>query len=174
MPTSTDLPSRFDPVTDQELAGYITALTDALNDGADGDAAAGLAKVVNEHCKPWHYEHFDAVEACYLKEPRFAVRFPMFQCLERLCGQDVQLLDRMLELYKTDHRTEEADCNREVIKEFFQYLFATKGHQRHWDAIAESATTVQDVAMLEALQYKNLKSNTNSVDTWVPERPKTT
>lgn len=166
-----DLPSRFDTVSDEELDTYITAFTECLDSGTDIEVCAALAKVINEHCKPWHYRYFDLFAECYLQEPRFAVRLPMFQCLERFTGQSPELLERMLELYRVDHRTEQAPCNREVIKEFFQYLFATKGYQHHWDAIAETAHTVADIGMLIALARKPEDTNTNRVDAWLPQLP---
>ena len=171
MTTPTELPGRFDTITDEELKSYIAALAEHLNADADIETAAPLAQVIDEHCKPWHHSHFDTLAACYLKEPRIAVRFPIFKSLQRLTGQSPQLLDRMLHLYRTDHRTEDNDSDRETIKEFFQYLFATKGHQHHWDAIAETATTPSDAAMLKALQSKIRKTNTNPVEPWLPETP---
>lgn len=166
----SDLPTRYDVVSDDELDVFVTRLAEQLEQGCeDVDAVAGLARVVDEHLWARHGQYFEALFQCYLAEPRFAVRFHMFSCLERLTGHDPELLDRMLELYGRDHRTVEAPYEREEIKGLFQYLFATKGHQRHWDAIARTVTTEADRQMVEALSYKMREANTNPVDPWLPE-----
>lgn len=163
------LPTRYDTVSDEELDAFVSDLTDQLAvSDRDLDAVSGLARVVDEHLRPRHTKHFDTIYRCYLAEPRFAVRFHMFQCLDRLTAHDPELLDRMLELYEQDHRTVDAPYPREEIKGLFQYLFATKGHQHHWDAVARTANTAADLDMLKALSYKPRETNTNGLDTWLP------
>ncbi|OFT82468.1 hypothetical protein [Corynebacterium sp. HMSC29G08] len=122
----------------------------------------GAMHTVLEHVNKSHVEHFDAISAAYLKEPRYPFRLRAFLALKRIAGHDEALLGRMLELYLADHRTIGAEPGEQTIAKCFHHLFAAKGAQRHWDAMAQSA----DMEDLESLKTEFFTAE-QRLDTWV-------
>lgn len=165
----TPVPSRHEEISDDLLEHYVYGLRDYIRSKEyTSDHATELVCVINEFLKARHRYLFDAFEECYYEVPTIDFRSQVFFSLERLAGSRGELLDRMLEMYMTDHRS--IGSTSEMIKEYFQTMVVKKGKQRHWDLIAQSVDTQKDVEFLTMLTTKSqAKLDRRGVVAWMPE-----
>lgn len=165
----TPVPSRHGEMPDDLLEEYVYGLRDAIRRKVcTSTQATDMVCAVNEFLKARHRYLFDAFEECYYEVPTIHFRSQVFFSLERLAGSRGELLDRMLEMYMTDHRS--IGSTNEMIKEYFQTMVVKKGKQRHWDLIAQSVDTRKDVEFLTMLTSKfQAKLDRRGVVAWMPE-----
>ena len=149
----TPVPDRYGTMSDELLEHYVYGLEKVLlRDDLLPTAKDQLVCAINEFLKAKHYYLFDQLERYYYLEPHAHVRTQLFFSLERLAGSKEKYLDRMLEMYLTDHRS--IGTTSEMVKEYFQTLFIKKGRQRHWDVVAETADTDRDVEFIAFIAGK--------------------
>ena len=165
----TPVPSRHEKISDDLLEHYVYGLRDYIRSKEyTSDHATELVRVINEFLKARHRYLFDAFEECYYEVPMIDFRSQVFFSLERLAGSRGELLDRMLEMYMTDHRS--IGSTNEMIKQYFQVMVVKNGKQRHWDLIAQSVDTQKDVEFLTMLTSKSqAKLDRRGVVVWMPE-----
>ena len=164
----TPVPDRYGTMSDELLEHYVYGLEKVLlRDDLLPTAKDQLVCAINEFLKARHYYLFDQLERCYYLEPHAGVRTQLFFSLERLAGTKEKYLDRMLEMYLTDHRS--IGTTNEMLKEYFQTLFIKKGRQRHWDVVAETADTDRDVEFIAFLTGKFQRQlERHQVNAWMP------
>ena len=73
------------------------------------------------------------------------------------------MAEKMLDVYNTDPRW---------FKHYFFTYFAERGTQKHWDVIANDATTADDIRHLKILATsKKRQLDKHGVKPWIPELP---
>ena len=164
----TPVPDRYGTMSDELLEHYVYGLEKVLlRDDLIPTAKDSLVCAINEFLKAKHYYLFDQLERCYYLEPHAGVRTQLFFSLERLAGTKEKYLDRMLEMYLTDHRS--IGTTSEMVKEYFQRLFIKKGRQRHWDVVAETADTDRDVEFIAFIAGRSQRQlERHQVNAWMP------
>ncbi len=164
----TPVPDRYGTMSDELLEHYVYGLEKVLlRDDLIPTAKDPLVCAINEFLKAKHYYLFDQFERYYYLEPHAHVRTKLFFSLERLAGTKEKYLDRMLEMYLTDHRS--IGTTNEMVKEYFQTLFIKKGRQRHWDVVAETADTDRDVEFIAFIAGKFQRQlERHNVNAWMP------
>ena len=164
----TPVPDRYGTMSDELLEHYVYGLEKVLlRDDLIPTAKDPLVCAINEFLKAKHYYLFDQFERYYYLEPHAHVRTKLFFSLERLAGTKEKYLDRMLEMYLTDHRS--IGTTNEMLKEYFQTLFIKKGRQRHWDVVAETADTDRDVEFIAFIAGKFQRQlERHNVNAWMP------
>ena len=164
----TPVPDRYGTMSDELLEHYVYGLEKVLlRDDLIPTAKDPLVSAINEFLKAKHYYLFDQFERYYYLEPHAHVRTKLFFSLERLAGTKEKYLDRMLEMYLTDHRS--IGTTNEMLKQYFQTLFIKKGRQRHWDVVAETADTDRDVEFIAFIAGKFQRQlERHQVNAWMP------
>ncbi|MCQ4621504.1 hypothetical protein KBX19_09795 [Corynebacterium sp. CCUG 71335] len=164
----TPVPDRHETMSDELLEHYVNGLDKVLQlDDFDVENKTDIVRAVNEFLKAKHHYLFDQFEQCYYAEPHFAFRSQVFFSLKKLAGTKEKYLDRMLEMYLTDHRS--IGTTNEMLKEYFQTLFIKNGRQRHWDAIAETADTDRDIEFITLIAGKSQRQlERHGVNPWIP------
>ena len=164
----TPVPDRYETMSDELLEHYVYGLEKVMfRDDLTSVAKVEIVCAVNEFLKAKHYYLFDQFERCYYLEPHAGVRTQLFFSLERLAGSKEKYLDRMLEMYLTDHRS--IGTTSEMVKEYFQRLFIKKGRQRHWDVVAETADTDRDVEFIAFIAGRSQRQlERHKVNAWMP------
>lgn len=165
----TPVPSRWEEMPDDLLEHYIVGMAEAVRRNEYTPVGVHqMVCAVNEFLKARHHRFFDEFEEIYYTVPSIHCRSQVFFSLDRLAGTKEPLLDRMLEIYMTDRRS--IGSTNEMIKEYFQLMVARKGKQRHWDLIAQTADTHQDIGMLIQFSSKfKKKLDRRGVNAWIPE-----
>ena len=164
----TPVPDRYETMSDELLEHYVYGLEKVVfRDDLTSVAKVQIVCAVNEFLKAKHYYLFDQFERYYYADPYFDLRSQVFFSLERLAGSKEKYLDRMLEMYLTDHRS--IGTTSEMLKEYFQTLFIKKGRQRHWDVVAETADTDRDVEFIAFIAGKFQRQlERHQVNAWMP------
>lgn len=164
----TPVPSRYESMSDELIEHYVYGLENIVTrDDLTIGQITSILQAVNEFLKAKHDYLFDQLERYYYLEPHFGFRSQLFFSLKKLAGSKEKYLDRMLEMYLTDHRS--IGTSNEMLKEYFQSLFIQKGRQRHWDAIAETVDTDRDLEFLEMMVSKFQRQLArHGVNAWMP------
>lgn len=159
-------PTRWETCSDDDLDTYVQGLDAAIdNPDVTEDELGSLIMSINEHLGAKTRRHFDHFVDFYYRVPSFHPRSQLYYSLKKMAGSTVTGLDRMLEIYNTDHRG---------LKEYFQALFAKKGKQKHWDAIASTCTSQKDIDFLTMLaEAEKKKLDKHIVNPWIPDTPTT-
>ena len=159
----TPVPDRWDTVSDELLEEYILGYERVLTHPDLNDDHKGcIVGVFNEHVKARHKKYFDIVADYYQRSERHAAS-QLYFTLEKMCGSSIAMADKMLEVYNTGYGW---------FKEYFQSYFAERGTQKHWDAMANDATTEEDIEFLTLMaKSKKRYLDKHGVTPWVPERP---